>query len=249
MRQHDDFGVKDVEINQVKTNEGEISLSDEKSEGFDQSFDRKRSKPEVGAIKNIFFVGLTGAGKTSVGWGLAKEIGMGFIDLDEWIEESYEKSISDLVEDEGEQAFRLMEHQAVKQVMDVRNHVISLGGGTVMNDKNWQMIKESGVSVWIQGNPMQVAKRLSNDLEALDQRPLLSRFAKISDDAERLNKVKAEVENMLAARAPRYSECDFQIDLSHAAVDSSVKQVKELLRSGGVLSSGSFSKKFVSEDL
>ena len=196
--------------------------------------DRPSKKNEHEAGKNIFFVGLTGAGKTSVGWGLSKEIGMGFIDLDEWIEERHEKSIADIFEDEGEQAFRLIEHQAVKQVLAVRNHVISLGGGTVMNDKNWDLINKSGVTVWIQGSPVQVAKRLSNNLEALDQRPLLSRFVEIKDDKERFEKVKGEVENMLSVRSKRYGECDFQIDLSHAAVDSSVKQVKELLRGSGV---------------
>lgn len=184
---------------------------------------------------NFFFVGLTGAGKTSIGWGLAKEVGMGFIDLDEWIEETHEKSIADLFDDEGEQAFRLIEHRAVKQVLNVRNHIVSLGGGTVMNDKNWELIRESGVTVWIQGSPVQVAKRLSNNLEALDQRPLLSRFVSVEDDEERFQKVKQEIENMLAVRSKRYGECDFQIDLSHAAVDSSVKQVKELLRSNGHL--------------
>lgn len=183
--------------------------------------------------KNIYFVGLTGAGKTSIGWGLSKEIGMGFIDLDEWIEEQHEKSIADLFEDEGEAAFRHIEHQAVKQVLAVKNHVISLGGGTVMNDKNWELIRSSGVTVWIQGSPVQVAKRLSNNLEALDQRPMLSRFAEIEDESERYTKVKNEVENMLSVRSKRYGECDFQIDLSHAAVDSSVKQVKELLRASG----------------
>lgn len=214
---------------------GEPVFVDGNKAGVNGSDGGRKKREQAYKNKNIFFVGMTGVGKTSVGWSLSKEIGLGFLDLDEWVEDKHEKSIADIFDDEGEQAFRLIEHQAVKQLVGIQNHIISLGGGTVMNDKNWNLIKESGCTVWIQGNADHVAKRLSSDVEALDQRPLLSHFSSIENAEERYNRVKQEVSDLLEKRSERYGECDFKIDLSHASVDSSVKQVKELLRSSGVL--------------
>lgn len=211
-------------------------LSDDKlKEEFissDTNSSRKSSRDRRPA--NIFFVGLTGTGKTSIGWALSKEIGWGFLDLDQLIEKMNGRTISKIFSQDGEPAFEIVELQAVKSLTGLRNHVVSLGGGTVMRDKNWELIKAMGMTVWIKGSPVQVAKRLSNNSTELEKRPLLARFSEIDDPDERYQKVKNEIENMLAVRSSRYSECDFEIDLSHAAVDSSVKQVKELLRSQGV---------------
>ena len=234
-------------MDDLETTQETQELKSESGKREDAFHDKSRSNKQQ-TSQNIFFVGLTGAGKTSVGWGLAKEIGMGFLDLDEWIEETHEKSIADIFEDEGEQVFRHIERQAVKQVLNVKNHIISLGGGTVMDDKNWDLIRENGITIWIQGNPYQVAKRLSNNLEALDQRPLLSRFTSVKDDGERFKLVMQEIENMLSIRSKRYGESEFQIDLSHAAVDSSVKQVKELLRSSGVIKGNRQNTKIMMKD-
>lgn len=189
---------------------------------------------EDGDERNLFFVGLTGTGKTSVGWGLAREIGWGFLDLDGWIERSHGKSVASIFNEDGEDEFRRLEKTALQEIRGIQNHVVSLGGGTVMDDNNWEQISDMGVSIWVQGDPDQVAKRLAYRVEELEKRPLLSRLAKIEDGDERYQKVKNEVENMLSVRSHRYSQCDLTINLNHAGVDSSVKQMKEMLRKAGL---------------
>ena len=155
---HSYLNNRDIMMDDLETTQETQELKSESGKHEDAFQDKSRSNKQQ-TSQNIFFVGLTGAGKTSVGWGLAKEIGMGFLDLDEWIEETHEKPIADIFEDEGEQVFRHIERQAVKQVLNVKNHIISLGGGTVMDDKNWDLIRENGITILDSRKPLSGSKK------------------------------------------------------------------------------------------
>lgn len=84
-------------------------------------------------IKKIVLIGPPGAGKSSIGKALAKEISAAFIDSDSEIERIAGKKISDIFVEEGESAFRKVEVGVVTQILESFEGVIALGGGAPIN--------------------------------------------------------------------------------------------------------------------
>ena len=85
------------------------------------------------AKKNICLIGLMGAGKSVIGKLLAKELRMRYYDSDNLIEIKLNKSINQIFSDHGEDYFRKIEEEIVLSLLDKKNCVISLGGGSILS--------------------------------------------------------------------------------------------------------------------
>jgi shikimate kinase len=120
---------------------------------------------------NIVLTGLRGSGKSTVGKILAKKLNKKFLDLDELIESNISKTIHQLVESEGWDAFRKAEHRAVKEVSTLSNTVIACGGGTICYFDNAVLLKKSGTIVFLQISPGMAAERIRHS----QNRPNLTR--------------------------------------------------------------------------
>lgn len=83
----------------------------------------------------LVLVGPPGSGKTTVGGLLAARLGVTFRDTDADIVAASGKSISDIFMDDGEPHFRILEYDAVRRALDEHVGVVSLGGGSVLNDR------------------------------------------------------------------------------------------------------------------
>ena len=81
-------------------------------------------------MKRIILIGYMGAGKTTIGRVLAKDLGLMFYDLDWYIETRMHRSVAKIFEEEGEEGFREIEHNMLHEVAEFENVVISCGGGT-----------------------------------------------------------------------------------------------------------------------
>jgi shikimate kinase len=84
-------------------------------------------------IKKVVLIGPPGAGKSTIGKALAKEIATEFIDSDSEIERITGKKISDIFVEEGEAVFRKTEVEVVTALLDGFEGVIALGGGAPIN--------------------------------------------------------------------------------------------------------------------
>ena len=82
-------------------------------------------------LKNIFFVGLMGAGKTTIGRLIAKQLGMDFYDSDHEVERKTGVKIPLIFELEGESGFRKRETAAIQSLCELNNIVMATGGGAV----------------------------------------------------------------------------------------------------------------------
>jgi len=118
----------------------------------------------------IFLIGFMGSGKSSIGRELAHKLGLLFIDLDSLIEEKTSSSISEIFSNQGEEKFREIEQQCLKETFKADNVVIATGGGTPCFHNNMQLINEHGISVYIKLNAGMLASRLISDN---GKRPLL----------------------------------------------------------------------------
>jgi shikimate kinase len=119
----------------------------------------------------IFLIGYMGCGKTTVGKRLAAKLGLRFIDLDRYIEEKYGKTVVEQFEEEGETTFRERERDAVRDTCTLLDDIlVSTGGGAPCYYDNMDVMKASGVTVYLKMNAMALASRLKN---ARKSRPLL----------------------------------------------------------------------------
>src|SRR5688500_7926474 len=98
----------------------------------------------------VFLIGFMGSGKSTVGKKLAQKMTLDFIDLDAYIEKQRQKTISYFFENFGEEKFREIERDALAELLEKDNVVISTGGGTPCFFDNMEKIKKNGISVYIE---------------------------------------------------------------------------------------------------
>lgn len=121
-------------------------------------------------LKKIVLIGPPGAGKSSIGKALAKELNLNFIDSDSEIEKISHKKISEIFIEDGEPAFRLLEVDVVRKVLSDFDGVISLGGGAPINKEIQEVLGDADYPVvFIDVSIAQAATRIGFNKD----RPLL----------------------------------------------------------------------------
>lgn len=118
----------------------------------------------------IFLIGFMGSGKTTLGKQLARKLGYRFIDQDDYIEETSGLTIAEYFSRNGEQAFRKYEHEALKNLLEFDNVVISTGGGTPCFFNNIDIMNENGLAIYLRMKPEVLKSRLKH---AQAERPLI----------------------------------------------------------------------------
>lgn len=111
-------------------------------------------------MKNLVLLGLPGCGKTTLGRAAAKKLGMGFLDLDALVETRAGKTITKIFEEGGEAAFRLKETEAVAIAAAQNGMVISTGGGVVERPENIELLRRSGILIFIDRPAQQIAQHM-----------------------------------------------------------------------------------------
>ena len=119
--------------------------------------------------KNILLIGFMGTGKSTISRRLHKLLEMKEIDTDALIASREGMSISDIFATKGEEAFRNMETELLRELKNERNLIISCGGGMALRDENAEIMKEAGTVVWLTAKPETILKRVEHD----ESRPLL----------------------------------------------------------------------------
>jgi shikimate kinase len=112
-------------------------------------------------MTRIFIIGYMGVGKTTVGKRLAKRLSLTFIDLDTHIQSKFRKSVAELFAEKGEEAFRKIERQALIEVAEFENVIISTGGGAPCFFDNMEVMNRAGTTLYIEAAPEVLADRLS----------------------------------------------------------------------------------------
>lgn len=146
-------------------------------------------------MKRIFLIGYMGAGKTTAGRELAKELNLEFIDLDHFIQARYQKTISQIFQEMGETEFRNIESNVLKEVGEFENVVISTGGGTPCFFDNMDYMNHAGTTIYLRATPQSLSARLNTCKE---KRPLI----KDKSEEELLSFVTENLEK----REPYYSK-------------------------------------------
>lgn len=124
---------------------------------------------------NIVLTGMPASGKTTIGKLLAKELGRSFVDTDDLIEEKAKTTIKNIFAQCGEEAFRNLETEAVKEVSKNCGIVIATGGGAILREENVKALKQNGLVFFLDRD---VEKLIPTDSRptASDKEAILKRF-------------------------------------------------------------------------
>ncbi len=173
----------------------------------------------MGKLDNIFLVGLMGAGKTTIGKALARQLDKTFCDADHALEERTGVRIPVIFEIEGEAGFRKREEETLDGLTLQRDIVLATGGGAVMTASNRERLKSRGTVIYLHGRPEDLYQRTRHD----KNRPLLQ-------TSNRLLTLK----ELYQTRDPLYREvADIVVDTGRQSVHSLTEKLKRQLLEQG----------------
>jgi shikimate kinase len=167
----------------------------------------------------LVLVGLSGAGKSTVGRLVARELGVNAHDIDEIIERKQGRSIAEVITTQGEQAFRKLERIETERVLDGPASVVIPGGGWAAQEGNLDSLGDRAVSVYLQTTPHTALTRVGQT----SSRPLI-------DGPDPLLRITA----LLTARRPFYERCEATVSTEGKSVAEVVNAVTELARRAAV---------------
>ncbi|MEM6603074.1 MAG: shikimate kinase [Pseudomonadota bacterium] len=156
---------------------------------------------------SVVFVGMMGAGKSTVGRKVAFKLQRDFIDTDVEIENSAQLTISEIFSIYGEQYFRDIEQRIICRLLKERVGVISIGGGAFMNETLRRSIAENGISIWLKADFETLMARVHRH----DHRPLLEQ-----DDPEKV------MRRLIDERYPIYGQSDITVNNSNNLAETTV---------------------------
>ena len=168
-------------------------------------------------IPNIVLLGHMGAGKSTIGRGLAKKLSIDFIDTDQELEKFTGTKISDIFLNQGEVRFREIEAKIIKQILDSNEkRVIALGGGAFENKNIRAQVKRENISIWLKCNINILVERLKNN----KNRPLLIG-----------KNIKSEIMKLDKIRKINYESASFHYNVSKKQKKVILKELLEHIES------------------
>lgn len=154
-------------------------------------------------MKNIYLVGMPSSGKSTLGKELARNLGYSFTDMDKLIETREQKTVSEIFSNYGEAHFRELEKKTLRGFQPNQSMVIATGGGVPCFHENMEFIRENGVSVFLNVDVSDLAKRLYKAQG--NNRPLL-------DKSQTEEVVIASIKKTFEERLSFYQQADIQVD-------------------------------------
>lgn len=181
-----------------------------------------------GARANYILVGISGSGKTTIGRCLAQKLGLGFLDLDHFIENSTNKSIRQIFLDQGEQAFREKEQESLTTLLDINNHVIAIGAGA-LSLESIEILKQIGTIIWLDCSSNVAAYRIIRETGGLKRRPLLETLLAETDPNALQVRLREQIDSLLNLRKDLYKLADLSFHESFLSPEDSARRLKKII--------------------
>ncbi len=171
----------------------------------------------------IYLTGFMTSGKSTIGPILANVLGWSFYDLDKEIEKKENISVVEIFETKGENYFRAAETEILKAVSAGENVIVSLGGGTIANDENLAILKETGKIIYLKVSPEILYQRLKNKID----RPL---FRDLTLGQSTEEDYKNKINEMLDKRIEYYEKADLVINTDATRIGITVDVIAKKIR-------------------
>jgi shikimate kinase len=163
---------------------------------------------------NVVLVGFMGAGKSSVGRLLARRMGRCFVETDDMIVAHDGRPIPEIFRQDGEEAFRRREAEAVEALRLKSGDVIATGGGLPCREGRMEALRELGTVVWLRGDLSELLGRASRS----GARPMLN------------GRTPEQIEALYRSREPYYARAHLTLDTVGLGIDQVVGRLLATLR-------------------
>ena len=164
--------------------------------------------------KNIVLIGMMAAGKTTIGFKLAKKLNYRFVDTDAEIEKTESQKIVDIFNIKGEVYFRKIEEKIILEFLNKNRFVIATGGGSFLNNKIRKKIKKNSLSVWLDWRIKTILFRISKNR----RRPL----------ALKLN--NKDLVNLYRKRAKIYKLSDYKVNCENNNKNKIINKILKIIK-------------------
>jgi len=166
----------------------------------------------------IFLIGYMGVGKTTTGRKLASKMQLPFLDMDVEFEQYYGTTVSDVIQQQGEEQFRQKEHELLQHIIQTQNDaIISTGGGAPCYFNNMELMNTAGVTLYLSAPVGALAVRLS---QSKTFRPLIA--------GKQGEELRAIIEQMLTEREPFYCQAQITVDALNVSAEQMVNVIETL---------------------
>ena len=166
----------------------------------------------------IFLTGFMGSGKSTIGPILANVLGYDFVDSDRAIERAMGMTVNEIFLESGEGYFRGIEREFLAGLQNHQHHVISLGGGSILDEQGFQIVASSGILVYLKSSPGNIYRRIYHR----EDRPVLKDPAGIRLSDEQL---RERVDRLYLEREPLYARADFTVVTDDKKVGVTVDEI------------------------
>jgi shikimate kinase len=163
---------------------------------------------------NITLCGMMGSGKSAIGKILANKLNYNFIDVDKMIEIDAGKTIKKIFEEDGEQYFRDLEEKKTINILELKETIVSLGGGAIINKKIRGSIKQNSYNIYLNVNIDILTKRLQNS----KTRPLIYK-----------KNLKKELIDLIGIREKFYRKADLIVKNEKNIIETTENIIKKII--------------------
>lgn len=170
--------------------------------------------PDMAVADNVILIGFMGAGKSSAGRLLARRLGRCFVETDDMIVARAGRAIPDIFREDGEEAFRRLEGEAVAALGLKSGEVIATGGGLPCRPGRMDALRRLGTVVWLRGSLPELLARAGRS----GARPMLS------------GRTPEALDALYRVREPYYAQADLVVDTAGLGLDQVVARVLAALR-------------------
>jgi XRE family aerobic/anaerobic benzoate catabolism transcriptional regulator len=166
--------------------------------------------------ERVALIGLRGAGKSTLGEGLAAELRVPFIELDREIEREAGTGLSEIFLLYGQQGYRRYERRCLERILDSHARcVIATGGSLVSEPGTYDLLRASCFTVWLKARP---EEHMSRVVAQGDTRPMAGNSQAMGD-----------LKRILQSRAPLYGQADAVVDTAGRSVRQSLKELRRAI--------------------
>jgi XRE family aerobic/anaerobic benzoate catabolism transcriptional regulator len=183
-----------------------------------QRLTRELASEEKSRRSRIALIGLRGAGKSTLGAKLAREMNMPFIELDREIEQDAGIALAEIFSLYGQAGYRRIEKRTLDRVLnEYARVVLSIGGGVVSEKETYDRLLANCITVWVKANPEDHMSRVIAQGD----------FRVMADNKEAMD----DLRRILEAREPLYRRADLPLETSGESVDESFLKLKRAVQS------------------
>ena len=165
-------------------------------------------------LRNVYLIGMTGVGKSTVGKILANRLKWAFVDVNETIEAIYGRNLNEIFSTFGEESFKNMETTILQELSQGEHQVFACNCDTALDERKVETMKRTGVTIWL-------------DAQVQD---LLKRIGQMEEPTVPEGEVSEIVLKMVEDRENYYRQADVRVATDKASPEVTAHQILQVLK-------------------